>query len=234
MKHIYIIFLTSLLFAQCKKNIDNEDCCLGSIKDNFVLSYATLDSLAFNVVYDNGAVSNVNTSIKNVRLEIKYIAAEVYSYNDTSILHKNTFKTYARLYKDTSFNKPVDLCFKGVPCMLDTISKIDLTCNRLYDDNHTSDMSLGDIVKITYCSAMDYINNNYSAQHDSLINVKTTTLKEFNMNYNYLVGMGASSFLSLLIPPKESGEYSFTLRIYIKDGRLFTYKFKPILLESKM
>lgn len=218
---------------QCEKTTKNEECCLGPIKSNFVLGYATLDSVVFNVDYCNGAVDSVKNSIYDIRLVINYTAKEVFRYNDTNTLYKNKFNMYARLYKDTSFNKPVDLCFKGTPCMLDTITKIDVVCNRLYDDNHATGVSLGDIVKITYYCAADYINNYYTAQHDSLINLKTSTLQEFNKNYNYLVGIGASSFLSFFSPPKESGEYIFTLKIYIKDGRLFTYKL-PILIESKI
>lgn len=234
MKHLLLLLLTSILVTQCKKTTSDDDCCLGGIKNNFVLAYATLDSLDYNVVYDNGDVNNVYTSINNIRLEIKYIIDDLYCYNDINTLHKNMFETYAHLYKDTSFNKPTAQCFEAQPCMLDTISKIDVLCNKSYDDNHAAGKSLGDIVKITYCCAADYINNHYTAQYDSLINLKSSTLQEFNKNYNYLVGIGASSFLSFLVPPKESGEYIFTLKMYIKNGKFFIYNFKPILLGSEI
>jgi hypothetical protein len=234
MKHIYVFLLSSLMLVQCKNRTEDVDSSLGPIKSNFVSSYARLDSLGFNEVYDNGAVKGANTSVKNIRLEIVYQAKEVFRCNDSDTLNRNKFKTYARLYKDTSFNKPAALSFNGEPCMIDTISKIEILCNRSYDDSHPVGVSLNDVVKILYCCAADYINNHYSAQHDSLISLKTLTLQEFNKNRNYLVGIGASSLLSFLISPKESGEYIFTVKFCLENGKVFIHQFKPISLEGKM
>jgi len=232
MKHIYIFLLTSVLFYQCDITDHGQDGPgLGPIKKNFVLSYAALDSIAFKVVIDHVPVSNLNT-INNIRLEVEFIPDEVFSHNDKSELNRNIFKKYARLYKDTSFNKTSSLGFHHT-CMIDTISKIDVLCNRSYDDNHLSDVSLSDIIKIYYSCAAYYINNHYTSQYDSLKYIKNITLQEYNKEDNYLVAM-AESFLSFLVPPKESGEYIFTIKVYLKNGRHFIYKLNPILLEGKI
>ena len=232
MKNITLAIIVSCIFIQCKNDSSTTINSLGPNVKNFVSSYLLVDSFSLDVISDTTLLPPEIISFRLLS-ESDGDINKTYAHYDSGE-GKAVFYNIAKLYKDTSYNRPVSGVFSI--CLLDTITKISISCLEEYDQRHKAGALLNDIAMIKYYSAKEYIENGYVDPNKESLDIcysgnMKIPLEQFNTNLNYLVQ--PLFFISLTSSPDYTGTYVFLITIKTNGGKSFSYKTESVSLEGK-
>lgn len=247
MKKMYLFAALMLLLAGCEKESGGKEPHIPPIVFNdFTRSYVMIFEEAVGIkIYD--------ADIKNdgecrMQVLVRNDQDRIYRFDDTVAVKKTRYDELCRAVTDMDYNRTVThkdgSWFYGHRFVSNRWTKIDLVSDRDYDAAHPAGTSLADILWVSTCTPLPYINSGYKEkyagwseiisndpmsilykQHDELYPVSGWA-SELGADELTLIGDGCDGLLCVVslrkAPDTKPSTHVFTLTMSDADGNVFT------------
>ena len=143
-------------------------------------------------------------------------------------------------YGDVSYNRYM-VPFSN-PCLVDTITSLDLICNTDFDNNHKKGSSLNDIAILYYSSPLEFIKSGYK-EYPKTEDTTPAPYRPSKEYYPYsksfsdlkgeeLILLYQMGYIKFLVHPLQSRQ-SITFRVQTKSGKTISTDFELNFTPTK-